>query len=552
MRERIGSMILWMALLVLLSGVLVAQERWVYRYDGPANAYDAAQSVAMGPDGNVYVAGWSYADMEGNYDFAVVSLSPSGEERWTYRYDGPINSWDRAYSITTGLDSSVYAAGYSIGYDLHEDFTVISLTDSGEQRWVYRSRGRQLSQDNGNSIIMGSDGNLYAAGCTYGDTSYYDFLLLSLTASGAERWVYQYNGPANSYDEAHWIVMAEDGNLYAAGRSFGGVSDYDFIVVSLTSSGAERWVYRYEGPAGSEDEAYSVVMGPDGNIYAAGFSIGGGTNQDLLVVSLTDSGQERWIYRSYFERQDVAYSIVVGLDGNLYVAGHSDRSLGRSFTVVSLTTSGLERWIYRYEGIEDNEDEAKSIIVGPDGTLYAAGCAAGGPSYANRDLVVLSLTESGAERWVYRYDGPGSDWDEAYSIVMGADGNLYVAGVSTCVTPWTAWDFTVVSLRTDVGVEEGSERTIESPVLQLSVSPIPSPSHVDISYSLPVTTEVRLSVYDTSGRLIRNLVNTRVESGSNAVFWDGRDSGGTKVAPGTYFVRIEAVGISASRKCIIL
>jgi len=429
---------------------------------------------------------------------ALSSRTLLAQERWVYRYDGPGNNWDEANSIVMGSDGNLYAAGRSVGSGTSDDFTVVSLTDSGVERWVYRYDAPTNGGDEANSIVMGSDGNLYAAGYSWGSGTFADFTVTSLTSSGTERWVYRYDGPGSNWDWANSIVMGSDGNIYAAAASAGSGTGTDFTVVSLTDSGLGRWVYRYNGPGNSRDWANSIIMGSDGNLYAAGMSGGSGT---------------------FFD-----------------------------FTVVSLTDSGVERWVYRYNGPGNYDDWANSIVMGSDGNIYAAGMSWGSGTFA--DFTVTSLTPSGTERWVYRYNGPTDTTDEAYSIAMGSDGNIYAAGMS-----WgsgTSYDFTVVSLAPDVGVEEKDHRALESQLLHMSVSPIPASSGVRIYYSLPEATEVRLSVYDVCGRLVRNLVNTRQESGSKVVLWDGKDSEERRVASGTYFVRLEASGLCVSRKFVLL
>jgi len=103
-----------------------------------------------------------------------------------------------------------------------------------------------------------------------------------------ENWVYRYNGPGHSWDEARSIVYGSDGNIYAAGWSWGSGTAYDFTVISLTGAGTENWIYCYNGTAGGADGACSIVYGSDGNIYAAGYSFG--NSGDFTVISLGPAG----------------------------------------------------------------------------------------------------------------------------------------------------------------------------------------------------------------------------------------------------------------------
>jgi len=61
---------------VFLPLTLFAQgENWIYRYNGPGNAGDYANSLVYGVNGNIYAAGYSWSS--GTYtDFTVISLAP--------------------------------------------------------------------------------------------------------------------------------------------------------------------------------------------------------------------------------------------------------------------------------------------------------------------------------------------------------------------------------------------------------------------------------------------------------------------------------------------
>jgi uncharacterized delta-60 repeat protein len=504
-------------------------ERWVYRYNDSADGGARAYSLVAGPDGNIYVAGTSTSIVS---RFTVISLTPSGGERWVYTYNNPRSSIDWAGSVVVGADGNIYSAGLS--NDMGKHFTVISLTPSGSERWVYRYAAESWA----NSVAVGVDGNIYAAGLDGNG----DFLVVSLAPSGGERWAYSYESTGLSNTEALSLVAGADGNVYAAGWRADTVPGTDFMVISLTGSGAERWVYRYNGPGNSDDCANSLIAGADGNVYAAGASTG--TGYDFTVISLTASGSERWVYRynGPGNSGDGAYSLVSGADGNVYAAGVSAGNEGfDDFTVISLTSGGAERWVYRYNGPGDYVDEASSLVVGGDGNIYAAGPSTG--TGANCDFTAISLTSGGAERWVYRYDGPGNSDDYASSLVAGTDGNIYAAGSSTGSD--STCDFTVISLTSGSGIAEVGPLA-GNIAFGLAVGTIKNRA-LAYTLKLPKPAIVSLSLCDLQGRKLASW-QVAVAEGSSQHTRNLPDLGA-----GVYFLTAEVPGkgLRESRKLIV-
>jgi len=501
----------WLVVIIILGVFSIGAsqtQRWVYRYNGPANNTDQASSLVYAGDGNIYIAGLSYGSGTSR-DFTVISLTSTGAQRWVYRYNGPGDSTDVANSLVYGADGNIYVAGYSTGSGTGSDFTVISLDSTGTERWVYRYNGPGNGSDSANSLVYGADGNVYVAGRSRGSGTYDDFTVISLSSTGTQRWVYRYNGPANSWDSANSLVYGADGNIYVAGYSTGSGTGSDFTVISLSSTGTQRWVYRYNGPGNNWDYAYSLIYDADGNIYIAGFSWG--TNYDFTVISLSSTGTERWVYRynGPGSGSDVASSLVYGSDGNIYVAGYSTGSgTSDDFTVISLSSTGTERWAYRYNGPGYGYDYANSLVYGADGNIYVAGESWGIGTY--EDFTVISLSLTGTQRWVYRYNGPGNYMDYAYSLVYGADGNIYVAGRSD--GSGTDDDFTVISLNPAVGIEE-HESDLRQPSMINRFEVYPNPVKVFFNVRLSQTEDYSpIEIFDMTGKVVKEVIITKPSS----------------------------------------
>jgi hypothetical protein len=105
----------------------------------------------------------------------------------------------------------------------------------------------------------------------------------------------------------------------------------------------------------------------------------------------------------------------------------------------------------------------------------------------------------------------------------------------------------------------GSVSGLESPVHAgvpgevyievVSGNPVSSVS--SILYGLPIRGDVRIGVYDVSGRLVRKLVEGLKGSGHHTVQWSGTGRSGTRLSSGIYFVRLEAEQGERTVKIII-
>ncbi|MCK4235425.1 T9SS type A sorting domain-containing protein, partial [candidate division WOR-3 bacterium] len=352
-----------------------------------------ANSLTFGFDGNLYAAGQLY-DTISHTDFGIISLTTSGVERWTYQYDYN-NNTDCANEVIYGSDGNIYATGAGWGGSSNaNDFVIVSLNSSGNERWTYTYNGSaDHSDDHGLSIVQGSDGNIYVAGYSKETGSGYDFTVISLTSSGNERWVYHHNVPGDSGGAAYSIVYGNDNNLYIAGYDYSPL--FDFIVISIDTSGQERWVYRYNGPGNGYDMANYIIYGDDGNLYVAGHTEGVGTSLDFTVISLNTSGAERWVYQynGPWNVADFAEDLVYGDDGNIYATGGSYDSGPanevKDFIVACIDTAGVEKWVYLYNGPAGGPDFAYQLDYGTDGNLYIAGMTTGIDT--EWDFTILSL-----------------------------------------------------------------------------------------------------------------------------------------------------------------
>jgi hypothetical protein len=80
----------------------------------------------------------------------------------------------------------------------------------------------------------------------------------------------------------------------------------------------------------------------------------------------------------------------------------------------------------------------------------------------------------------------------------------------------------------------------------------PVSSVATLRFVLPAATDVRLAIYDATGRLVREMGGGRREGGAHAETWDLCDAGGHAVGAGLFFARLEAGGRALTRRIAVV
>ena len=88
--------------------------------------------------------------------------------------------------------------------------------------------------------------------------------------------------------------------------------------------------------------------------------------------------------------------------------------------------------------------------------------------------------------------------------------------------------------------------------VSFSVTPNPSAARVSINYLLPLRAPVTLRIYDSAGRLVRELVEQEQEQGPQQAQWRGEDNDGNALPSGTYMAILTPGPNRLSRRLTLL
>ncbi len=181
---------------------------------------------------------------------------------------------------------------------------------------------------------------------------------------------------------------------------------------------------------------------------------------------------------------------------------------------------------------------------------------AGGPYVGEEDVPVL-------------FDGAGSFDPEGQPITYAWD--FGDGGTATTAAPTHTYDAPgayTVSLIVHDGVNPSAPDTVTATIAVstgiggvaaaplttrlLGAMPNPVALSAAVRYDLAARAHVRLRIVDVQGRIVRTLVDGVVEPGEHRAEWNGADQAGRRLPAGIYFGELEAAGVRATRKLLLL
>jgi uncharacterized delta-60 repeat protein len=322
------------------------------------------------------------------------------------------------------------------------------------QAWLQRYNGPGNSSDGAQSLALDTAGNIYVTGSSSAAPNNTDYVTIKYNPAGIVQWIQRYD--FGSSDIAQAVVVDKPGNVYVTGYSSSG-ANIDFATVKYNSSGVQQWVHRYNGTGNGADYPTAMTIDTAGEIYVTGYSIGTGGNFDYATIKFTPSNSVPiWIkkYIGASNSTDQPYDIAVDNSGNVYVTGGSiGTGSGRDYLTIKYNSSGLQQWEQRYNGPGNDYDESFSVSVDNSGNVYVLGNSVG--SGTGRDCVTIKYNSSGLMQWIQRYNGFANQGDYGSELSLDNAGNVYVCGSTTWNGPGT--DYLTIKY-SSAGVQEWTQR----------------------------------------------------------------------------------------------
>lgn len=429
------------AALALVPGDLL----WMQAYPPDGSGVDRGSAVAVGDSGTVYAAGTLGADQGGSSDIVLVARAADGSFLWATPYDGPGHGPDVATSVAVSPDGDVYVAGQTTRAG-SLDLVVLKFSSAGELLWQ-RFIGGASGPDKASALVLDRSGNVLVTGWNSRPGSGANAALAKYTPAGTKLWLRIWDGAAHRADKGLDVAVDRSGNAVVVGSTrLAHGSQTAALLLKYSASGQLLWVRRQSNGAHG-DALLSVALDAKGAVYAGGQTRFQRTGVDGLLVKYSEAGSERWkwVVTSRQDGRDEIADVTVDSGGWVHAAG-STVALGThpDGLVVSLAPSGLSRSLKTYDGDGYLPDAFDTVACDAAGDVFVGGFTTSAAGI--RSAVVAQYTRDLSQRpWLTTYKGTADGGaNQAVDLAL-APGAVFVAG--TVVDTVTGSDLALAKLQ---------------------------------------------------------------------------------------------------------
>jgi uncharacterized delta-60 repeat protein len=406
---------------------------WSKVFAGSSQGRDEATAIKLDASGNVFVTGFLNQNITGT-DYYTMKMNSNGDTLWTasYNYSSAFG-YDQANDLSIDNAGNVFVTGFSDADPssaTNEDYLTVRYNASGVQQWTQRYNGTGNATDKAVKILIDPTAQyVYITGRSDNGTND-DYVTIKYDYNGLQQW--RVSGNRGGRDRAVDMAMDATGNIYVTGRSSNGADD-DYWTLKYTTTGTVAWQIAYDYV--ETDRPLAMAIDGSGNIYVTGQSDGDATsltNYDYLTVKYSGTGAQVWVMRwdSPILQSDIANDITVNGTGTVFVTGISDNDVNTAIanTIVTIAynaTNGSQSWINSFN-LGTNPDAEGNVVA-----TLGNGCVAAGfvqTTLPNSDAIALDYDSNGNTAWNYTYNGQGNNNENIHSIIVDNSNNVYACG----------------------------------------------------------------------------------------------------------------------------
>jgi uncharacterized delta-60 repeat protein len=279
---------------------------------------DIAQAVAVQADGKLVVVGQTYQNNDySTEDFVVTRYNPDGTLDDTFGSRGRVRTdFPGLAAVPSAVviqpDGKIVVAGGAFPlFTFLGNFELVRYNPNGSLDRSFGNGGIVTTVFPQGSyafdMALQPDGKIIAAGTVFvnfdpGEQSDTDFALARYNPDGSLDTTFGNGGMVSTdfigmEDDAFSVLIQPDGKIVAVGSANEGANYYDFAAVRYLNNGTIDTTFGVAGKVHTDfgvrgfDRAHSAALQADGKIVAAGFAIPvSGINEKFAVARYTSSG----------------------------------------------------------------------------------------------------------------------------------------------------------------------------------------------------------------------------------------------------------------------
>ena len=263
---------------------------------------DHIYALARQPDGNLVVAGRTNNGLDD--DIAVARYKPDGSLDTSFNGTGKVTTAigpgdDAANAVLVQPDGKLVVAGDSRDGGGGLRIALVRYNPNGSLDTSFNGTGKVTtaigSYASAATVVLQADGKLVIVGV--GNVSKFNFALARYNANGSLDSSFGSGGKVltaigSGVDVAEDLALQPDGKMAVVGFSQAG-SGQVFALARYNPNGALDTSFNGTGKVttaiGAKDNAYAVVLQPDGKLVAAGYG-GNGSQAVFELVRYSGSG----------------------------------------------------------------------------------------------------------------------------------------------------------------------------------------------------------------------------------------------------------------------
>jgi uncharacterized delta-60 repeat protein len=373
---------------------------------------DYGQNVAADSNNNIYIIGYTWGDLDennlGGYDISLRKYSSNGSLIWAKQWG--TSGHEQGNGVAIDSNDNIYVTGYTdgnmVGTNLGgKDIFLSKYSSDGTQLWT--KQYGTVSTDQGYSVVVDSNNNIYVTGYTWGDlagtnSGFADTFLSKFSFDGTLLWTKQWGTLQEEYGQG--LAIDSNNNIYVAGQTYGdliGISDggWDIFLYKYTSDGTVLWAKQWGTT--NEDIGFDVATDSNDSVYVSGRTDGTmvGTNwggRDIFLTKYTTDGSWLWNKQWGTIVADSGNSVAIDSNNNIYIAGSTSGHLGGfsggddDIFLSKYTSDGS--WLWNKQWGFSGDDIAYSVVTGLNNNIYITGKTAGdlgGTSSGGYDIFLI-------------------------------------------------------------------------------------------------------------------------------------------------------------------